>query len=111
MPNFFRQNCQFLFRAALLIGVLAGLLVSCGEGIRLFPFPFLETSQSINTKWKTDGEISYQKNIHRFESKHENYQVKLQRDKIKPDWTSDFKVLNHLSFSALQSLSKTDYSF
>jgi hypothetical protein len=108
MQNFSRQYYQSFFRAALLICVLTGLLFSCGEGIRLFPFPLPETAQ--NAKWKSSGEIGYQENVHRFESKQENYQPNFQRDKIKHHLTNGFKALNiSLSF-ALPARRKTDFS-
>jgi hypothetical protein len=55
------------------------LLFSCGEGIRLFPFPPVEQSSNVNSGWKNDGEISYQKNAPRFENKKES-QSKLKRE-------------------------------
>ncbi len=79
MPEFFPQNCRLTLRSLVWLGVLMGLLFSCGEGIQLFPFPQSETTQNNSSGLKGGKELDYQKNIHRFESKQENYQSKIQR--------------------------------
>lgn len=38
MLKFRRQNYRFALRAVIFFGVFGGLLISSGEGIRLFPF-------------------------------------------------------------------------
>jgi len=78
MPDFSPPKYQLILRAVLLIGVLAGLLFSCGEGIRLFPFPPAETSNQ-HSEWKSEAAVGYQKNIHRLESRQGNQSSKIQR--------------------------------
>jgi hypothetical protein len=79
MLNFSLHNSRFLFRAVLLTGVLAGLLFSCGEGIRLLPFP-PEAATRENSGWKSGAATVYQKNLHRFESRQGNQPAKIKRD-------------------------------
>jgi hypothetical protein len=62
-----RGNCQPLFHALLYFGVLAGLLFSSGEGIRLFPFPSPASAQN-EKSFLSDGKKSdYKENVFRFE--------------------------------------------
>jgi hypothetical protein len=82
-----------LLRAFLLTGVLTGLLFSCGEGIRLFPFPSAAAHK--HSKLQTDGQLGYQKNAHRFESKSGDYLSKIQRDNQPHYWTSRAAALDH----------------
>lgn len=56
-----------IFRAAVLLAVLSGLLFSCSEGIRLFPFPVSENQTATDTFQTPENEITYQFNAHRFE--------------------------------------------
>ena len=60
-----RGNCQSLFHALLYFGVLAGLLFSSGEGIRLFPFP--PTAQNEKSFLSDDKDSDYKENVFRFE--------------------------------------------
>ena len=77
--NFSLSESRVLLRAVLLSGVLAGLLFSCGEGIRLFPFP-PQAAPNKHSGLATGEAVGYQKNIHRFETKQENCRSKIQRD-------------------------------
>ena len=74
-----------IFRAAVLFAVLSGLLFSCSEGIRLFPFPFTENQAA--TDAFESPEIAYQFSTHRFEdlsqAKHE---TESQPDHLLPFW-------------------------
>lgn len=86
------------------MGVLAGLLFSCGEGVRLFPFP-PETGAATQNKhsgaWKSGERLGYQKNIHRFESRQENRQSKIRRGDNQPPrqplhyWTNAYNTANN----------------
>ena len=86
------QRYQSLFRAAVLFGVLTGLLFSCGEGIRLFPFP-LSAPENEHSKLQSDAQVGYQKNVHRFENKQGNYLSKIQRDNQPHYWTNRYDAL------------------
>jgi|SRR5215213_9630008 len=94
MPNFSLPNSLNLFRAFLLSGVMIGLLFSCGEGIRLFPFPSA-AAQNKNSKLQSDGQVGYQKNAHRFENKPDNYLSKIQRDNQTHYCTNRFDALDN----------------
>jgi len=61
------QKYLIIFRAVVLFAVLSGLLFSCSEGIRLFPFPISESSTANDTLQNSEAEITYQFNAHRFE--------------------------------------------
>jgi hypothetical protein len=76
MKSLFPAKITICLRTVLLFGLLNGLLFSCGEGIRLLPFPPVETSYELRTG--SDG--NYQKNIHRIESQPSNAQFKYQRE-------------------------------
>lgn len=97
-------NSQALFRAVLLTGVLAGLLFSCGEGIRLFPFPPEAAATNENSGWKSGGAPVYQKNLHRFETKQGNQPSKIQRGQQHLYWATaagaPFQPAPRLSFSS-----------
>ena len=71
------QKFQFLFRAAVLCAVLTGLLFSCGEGIRLFPFPETETTKNDFSQLNFENKIPYQFNVHRLEDKPGNLKQNL----------------------------------
>lgn len=59
----YRSAC----RALVLYGVLAGLLFSCGEGVRLFPFP-VEKAVGTGSFGTDDGQrIQYEENAPRVE--------------------------------------------
>ena len=108
MQIFFLQKYQFIFRAVLLCGVLTGLLFSCGEGIRLFPFPPSEITRNPNFKWRSEEKIGYQENVHRFETKQEK-QSKFQRDN--PHQGTDvYQALNDSPFIAAGALFKPNLS-
>src|SRR5687767_12363155 len=97
MPKTCLPKQQSFYRAALLMGVLAGLLFSCGEGVRLLPFPAAENTTS---QFKSGGDINYQKNLHRFENNAGKYQSKLQRDNLKHYRTDASHALPPAPFSA-----------
>lgn len=61
------QKYLIIFRAAVLLAVLSGLLFSCSEGIRLCPFPVSENPTANDTFQIPENEIAYQFNAHRFE--------------------------------------------
>ena len=67
----FLKNLHSLLRALSLYSVMAALLFSCGEGIRLFPFPVEETDQGTALR-TVDGEgIQYEENVPRIEKDRE----------------------------------------
>lgn len=68
MILFAAQKYRFVLRAAVFFGVLGGLLFSCGEGIRLFPFPVAAAKQKLTSVRVTGTENAYQKNFYRFEN-------------------------------------------
>ena len=74
------QKFQFLFRAAILCALLSGLLFSCGEGIRLFPFPEIETAKNDSSQLNFENKIPYQFNIHRLDDGQGNQKTKSQRN-------------------------------
>jgi hypothetical protein len=76
MKSLFSAKMTVCLRTVLLFGLLNGLLFSCGEGIRLLPFPPGETRYEL----QTGSDRNYQKNIHRFESQPSNSQFKYQRE-------------------------------
>lgn len=78
MQNFSRRNCRFGFRAVVLLGLLAGLLVSSGEGIRLFPFPAFAAAQTGKSFLNNGEKNDYQENIFRFEKAESGFS-KIQR--------------------------------
>lgn len=73
MHELCREKYQTPLRAIVLLGVLVGLLFSCGEGIRLLPFPSAEISFGSISGWMDESRISYQKNAPRLENKKENH--------------------------------------
>ena len=60
-----------LLRALSLYGVMAALLFSCGEGIRLFPFPVQESDQSTALRSVDSDRIQYEENVPRIEKDRE----------------------------------------
>ncbi len=73
VPN---RKFQKIFRAIVLCGVLTGLLFSCGEGIRLFPFPFAETAKSDLSNLNFENKLPYQINILRLEDGQKKFKTK-----------------------------------
>ena len=78
MLNFVRV--QFIARSVILMGLLIGLLFSCGEGIQLLPFPATGLDGNIGRFIETTGPTSYNENVLRFEKKPENNKSKPQHD-------------------------------
>jgi hypothetical protein len=66
VPNQIKKY-RIIFRAVVLCALLSGLLISCSEGIRLFPFPTAEISTTDEAVQSTEIELAYQFNAHRFE--------------------------------------------
>ena len=85
------------FTAIILLNVLAGLLFSCGEGVRLLPFPSSEITGNLQTELKSDNKIPYQPNIHRFETDQRNFQKKIQRDTPQKLFSDEYQSLNKIS--------------
>lgn len=92
---YFRKSLPFL-RAFILIGVLSGLLVSSGEGIRLFPFPFAESDK--NERLENLDKIPHQFNLHRFENKHASFHAESHSGKFSPHLTNSFGDRENISF-------------
>ena len=99
MPRISLQNQPRAFRAAFLFVVFAGLLFSCGEGIRLFPFPSAEIAQNISSSLKESKESGYQKNILRSGDKQENYSSKSRGADFQKHWGHYLTALNKLRFT------------
>jgi hypothetical protein len=74
------QKFQLISRTIVLCAVLTGLLFSCGEGIRLFPFPATETTKNDLSQLNFKNKIPYQFNIHRLEDRQGNHKTKSQRN-------------------------------
>jgi hypothetical protein len=110
MQKFSRKSVQSVFRAVVLLGVLTGLLFSCGEGIRLFPFPPEATGYK-HSGWQSGDAIVYQKNLHRFENKQENSPSKIQRDNHQHYWTNAAGAPNDAPLSSLSSARRIDVLF
>lgn len=96
MPYFYFSQTKKAVRAFVLIGVFVGLLVSSGEGIRLFPFPFAdaETNESLGNLNK----IPHQFNLHRFENKHASFHAESHGGKFSPHITTSFGIGGNISF-------------
>lgn len=80
MKKVSHNQFQTLFRAVVLCAVLSGLLFSCGEGIRLLPFPATETGKNNSSQLNVEDKILYQYNVHRFEERQGNQKTKSQRN-------------------------------
>jgi hypothetical protein len=68
---------------------------------------------NVNSVWKNEGKVSYQKNAPRFENKRES-QSKLKRDGDDPasyNWAGGFGSLKCPTFSFLAISRRTDVSF
>lgn len=108
MRNSFRISYKFLFRALLLSGVLAALLFSSGEGIRLLPFPSFAAQNE--KSFLNDGrESDYKKNVFRFE-KGEGSFLKFQRSS-KDCWTESSKIPQKSPVFKLAVIFQTDSAF
>lgn len=105
VPN---RKIQKIFRALVLGGVLIGLLFSCGEGIRLFPFPAKETTQNDSSQLNPENKIQYQYNIHRFEDRQGNHKTKSQRNSQNHYWIENGK-LNNSAFLVSKRLKKFNF--
>lgn len=84
-----KKNHFLLFRVCLLNCVLTGLLFSCGEGIRLLPFPATETTKNNSSQLNVKDKILYQYNVHRFEERQGNQKTKSQHNYQNHYWIKD----------------------
>lgn len=91
---------RLLFRTAVLCAVLAGLLFSCGEGIRLFPFPAAETAKNNRSYQNFGDKISYQFYAPRFEDAQGNLKIKSQRNSQQHHLWLENGAANNPPFSA-----------
>ena len=80
MHNPFSSGNGLHLRAAMLVGLLGGLLFSCGEGIRLLPFP--ASGAAAGNEWESGRRGAYQKNLHRFENQTGRQSVKSPREPL-----------------------------
>jgi hypothetical protein len=94
----FSQKFRLWFRAVVLFVVFAGLLFSCGEGIRLCPFAFTEAQQTASSNLQNDEERDYEKNLHRFENSCANSQSKSQRFNLPFNWISALNEFDRDAF-------------
>jgi len=101
MSKFVSQTFQSVFRAVILCGLFVGLLFSCGEGIRLFPFPAAKIALDTDSEYKGETKTDYQKNIHRFENNQGNLAATYQRDNPLHYWANNDNALNDSPFLAL----------
>ena len=85
-------NARAVFRTVILIGVLCGLLFSCGEGIQLLPFPVFERAIEEGSRFGNIARSAPEKNILHREQKQANQQFKPKRDvdKIVLGWSTNF---------------------
>ena len=111
MQKMFSGKFQIVFRIVLLSVVFAGLLFSCGEGIRLCPFPLAETAQNNPFQLKNSQDPDYEKNIHRFENAKANSQLKSQRENRQTHWANVYNALENLSFLDLSDCSEINIAF
>lgn len=74
------------FTAIILLNILAGLLFSCGEGVRLLPFPNSEIAGKSQSQLHRKNKIPYQPNVLRFDNGKAKYQTKTQREN-QPNFT------------------------
>lgn len=102
------QKFQMLFRTVILYALFGGLLFSCGEGIRLFPFPKAETAKNDSLKWNSENKIPYQFNIHRLEDNQGNFKTKFQRSPQNHYWIEDSN-LNDSEFRLLKAREKINF--
>lgn len=110
MKSIFSTNSLFLVRAVLLFGLLNGLLFSCGEGIRLFPFPNSEAASQIEFETKLNNGTDYEKNFHRFENQFANYQQKNQQNNCN-HWLNNESLVKNPIDKPSGNLSKIDSAF
>lgn len=96
MREFYFGKVQPFLRAFILIGVFVGLLVSSGEGIRLFPFPVAdaETNESLENLDK----IPHQFNLDRFENERASLHAESHSGKFSPHLTNSFGIRGNVSF-------------
>lgn len=92
------QKYVLIFRAAVFYAVLSGLLFSCGEGIRLLPFPPTESSTANHTVLNFETEIPYQYNAHRFEKNQQDQNSKSQTDNSNHCWINIGDLSNQTIF-------------
>ena len=86
-----------IFSATLLLNLFAALLFSCGEGIRLLPFPISENTGNFQQLHKKN-KIPYQPNILRFDNFTSKNQTKIQRDSQQKFYFGDSINSENLSF-------------
>lgn len=96
MRKFYFGKALPFLRAFILVGVLSGLLVSSGEGVRLFPFPFAdaETNESLENLDK----IPPQFNLPRFENERTSFHAESHSGKFSPHLTNSFGVRGNITF-------------
>jgi hypothetical protein len=110
MRSIFWLKLKFLGRIVLLFGLLNGLLFSCGEGIRLFPFPAAEVASQDKLEIKISGEDAYEKNLHRFENHSLSRHSKYQQNKDN-HWLSSLNSFKNSPSENLVNLAKAKLSF
>lgn len=108
MPNPSLLRHETVFRAVVLFGVLAGLLFSSGEGIRLFPFPPSAAAQNEKSFLSDGKESDYKENIFRLE-KGEGSFSKFQRSA--KDYWAGFQMPQKSPFFRLAVIFQTDSAF
>lgn len=95
-----------IFSATLFLNLFAALLFSCGEGIRLLPFPTSENAGN-SQKLHKKNKIPYQPNVLRLDNFTSKNQTKIQRDSQQKFYFGDFINSENLSFFSSGKLCKS----
>lgn len=93
--------------AIVLLNVLMGLLFSCGEGVRLLPFPSSEIAGNSRSQFQEKNKIPYQPNILRFDNGKTKHQTKTQSDDQQKVNIDDALRLKKTSFHFLDRFDKS----
>lgn len=96
MVEFYFAKTKRALHAVILLGVFIGLLVSSGEGVRLFPFPAVKAEMSESVQ--PQNKLPYQFNLHRFGEERNAFHAESFHGKFSPHLTNGFKLSQKLSF-------------
>ena len=82
-----------------MFAVLMSLLFSYGEGVRLLPFPVINSAENANQNIDGKNKIPYQFSIHRFENIQGKTHSKSQSNGQNHHWTKDDILPDYLHFN------------
>lgn len=99
---------QRKFTAIILLNILAALLFSSSEGVRLLPFPDAESDETSRSTLQKENEIPYQPNVIRFDSGKTKTQTNAERQNYQKIFSGNIENFEEINVFSGKYLTQND---